>query len=74
MANGGGLAWQARQAWCLQETEKSQAKTRTGAEADGYVMAFVHNPGRGAANLVILAAQDFRGEPAAAVEESLCLE
>ena len=37
-------------------------------------MAFVHNPDRGAANLVILAAQDFRGEPAAAVEESLCLE
>ena len=30
-------------------------------EDDGYVMAFVHNPDRGAADLVILAAQDFRG-------------
>ena len=32
-------------------------------EDDGYVMAFVHNPDRGAADLVILAAQDFGGEP-----------
>jgi carotenoid cleavage dioxygenase-like enzyme len=37
------------------------------AEDDGYVMAFVHNPDRGAADLVILAAQDFTGEPVAAV-------
>ena len=37
------------------------------AEDDGYVMAFVHNPDRGAADLVILAAQDFTGQPAARV-------
>jgi carotenoid cleavage dioxygenase-like enzyme len=37
------------------------------AEDDGYVMAFVHNPERGAADLVILAAQDFAGEPVARV-------
>jgi carotenoid cleavage dioxygenase len=37
------------------------------AEDDGYVMAFVHNPERGASDLVILAAQDFTGEPAAIV-------
>jgi carotenoid cleavage dioxygenase-like enzyme len=36
-------------------------------EDDGYVMAFVHNPDRGAADLVILAAQDFRGEPVAQI-------
>jgi carotenoid cleavage dioxygenase-like enzyme len=36
-------------------------------EDDGYVMAFVHNPDRGAADLVILAAQDFTGEPVARV-------
>jgi carotenoid cleavage dioxygenase-like enzyme len=39
----------------------------TAAEDDGYVMAFVHDPDRGAADLVILAAQDFRGEPVARV-------
>jgi carotenoid cleavage dioxygenase len=38
-----------------------------GAEDDGYVMAFVHDPNRGAADLVILAAQDFAGEPVARV-------
>jgi carotenoid cleavage dioxygenase-like enzyme len=38
-----------------------------GSEDDGYVMAFVHDPGRGAADLVILAAQDFTGEPVARV-------
>jgi carotenoid cleavage dioxygenase-like enzyme len=38
------------------------------AEDDGYVMAFVHNPDRGAADLVILAAQDFGGEPVARVQ------
>jgi carotenoid cleavage dioxygenase-like enzyme len=37
------------------------------AEDDGYVMAFVHNPERGASDLVILAAQDFRGAPVATV-------
>jgi carotenoid cleavage dioxygenase-like enzyme len=37
------------------------------AEDDGYVMAFVHNPDRGASDLVILSAQDFTGEPVAAV-------
>ena len=36
-------------------------------EDDGYVMAFVHDPDRGAANLVILAAQDFTAEPVARV-------
>jgi carotenoid cleavage dioxygenase len=40
----------------------------SGADEDeGYVMAFVHNPDRGAADLVILAAQDFTGEPVARV-------
>jgi carotenoid cleavage dioxygenase-like enzyme len=38
-----------------------------GSEDDGYVMAFVHDPGRGAADLVILSAQDFTGEPVARV-------
>lgn len=37
------------------------------AEDDGYVMAFVHNPDRGASDLVILAAQDFTSEPVATV-------
>ncbi len=37
------------------------------AEDDGYVIAFVHNPERGAADLVILAAQDFTAEPVARV-------
>jgi carotenoid cleavage dioxygenase len=37
------------------------------AEDDGYVMAFVHDPGRGAADLVVLAAQDFGGEEVARV-------
>jgi carotenoid cleavage dioxygenase len=36
-------------------------------EDEGYVMAFVHDPERGAADLVILAAQDFGGEPVARV-------
>ncbi len=38
-----------------------------GAEDDGYVMGFAHNPDRGAADLVILAAQDFGGEPVARI-------
>jgi len=36
-------------------------------EDDGYVLAFVHNPERSASDLVILAAQDFLGEPVATV-------
>ncbi|MEV7236816.1 carotenoid oxygenase family protein [Streptomyces sp. NPDC051020] len=32
------------------------------AEDDGYVMAYVHDPERSAADLVILSAQDFTGE------------
>ena len=44
------------------------APAAPGADEDeGYVMAFVHNPDRGAADLVILAAQDFTGEPVARV-------
>jgi carotenoid cleavage dioxygenase len=41
--------------------------TPDAAEDDGYVMAFVHNPDRGAADLIILAAQDFGGDPVARV-------
>jgi carotenoid cleavage dioxygenase-like enzyme len=41
--------------------------TPDAAEDDGYVMAFVHNPDRGAADLMILAAQDFGGDPVARV-------
>jgi carotenoid cleavage dioxygenase-like enzyme len=37
------------------------------AEDDGYVMAYIHNPDRGAADLVILAGQDFTAEPVARV-------
>ncbi|NRQ40203.1 carotenoid oxygenase [Nonomuraea sp. NN258] len=37
------------------------------AEDDGYVMTYVNNPDRGAADLVILSAQDFTGEPVATV-------
>jgi carotenoid cleavage dioxygenase-like enzyme len=37
------------------------------AEDDGYVMAFVHDPDRGAADLVILSAQDFAGVPVARI-------
>ena len=37
------------------------------AEDGGYVMAFVRNPDRGAADLVILAAEDFTSEPVARV-------
>ncbi|MEV4113656.1 carotenoid oxygenase family protein [Nonomuraea sp. NPDC049695] len=37
------------------------------AEDDGYVLAFVNNEARGAADLVILSAQDFTGEPVATV-------
>jgi len=37
------------------------------AEDDGYTLAFVHDPDRGATDLVILAAQDFTAEPVARV-------
>jgi carotenoid cleavage dioxygenase len=37
------------------------------AEDDGYVMAFVHDPDRGATDLVLLSGQDFTGEPVARV-------
>ena len=36
-------------------------------EDDGYVLAFVHDPTRDAADLVILAAQDFTAEPVARI-------
>jgi carotenoid cleavage dioxygenase len=38
------------------------------AEDDGYVMAFVHNPERGSSDLVILASQDFTGDPVATIQ------
>ncbi len=37
------------------------------AEDDGYVLTFVHNPDRGASDLVILAARDFLGDPVATI-------
>ena len=37
------------------------------AEDEGNVMAFIHNPDRGAADLVVLAAQDFTAGPIAGV-------
>ena len=36
-------------------------------EDDGYLLTYVHNPARGASDLVILSAQDFTGEPVARV-------
>jgi carotenoid cleavage dioxygenase len=36
-------------------------------EDDGHVLAFVHDPDRGATDLVVLAAQDFAGPPVATV-------
>jgi carotenoid cleavage dioxygenase-like enzyme len=36
-------------------------------EDDGYLLTYVHDPERGAADLVILSAQDFTGEPVARV-------
>jgi carotenoid cleavage dioxygenase-like enzyme len=41
--------------------------TPEAAEDDGYVMAFLHDPERGATDLVILSAQDFTGAPVARV-------
>ncbi|MEW2155933.1 carotenoid oxygenase family protein [Streptomyces sp. NPDC007189] len=43
------------------------ASDHRAAEDDGYAIAYIHNPDRGAADLVILAAQDFGGEPVARV-------
>ncbi|MFG3019564.1 carotenoid oxygenase family protein [Streptomyces sp. NPDC048254] len=40
---------------------------RAAQEDDGFTLAYVHNPDRGAADLLILAAQDFTGEPLARV-------
>ncbi|TMR98121.1 carotenoid oxygenase family protein [Nonomuraea basaltis] len=37
------------------------------AEDDGYLITYVNNPARGAADLVILSARDFTGEPVATV-------
>ncbi len=37
------------------------------AEDDGYILSYVHNPDRGAGDLVILAARDFTGAPLARV-------
>ncbi len=42
--------------------------TADAAEDDGYVMAYVHDPERGATDLVILSAQDFAGTPVARVQ------
>ncbi|MBW8767602.1 MAG: carotenoid oxygenase family protein, partial [Geodermatophilales bacterium] len=39
------------------------ASSPESGEDDGYVMGFVHDPDRGAADLVVIAAQDFTGEP-----------
>lgn len=36
-------------------------------EDDGYLMAYIHNPERGASDLIILSAQDFTGDPLARV-------
>ena len=36
-------------------------------EDDGYVMAYLHNPDRGASDLVIIAAQDFSADPVARI-------
>ncbi|MDF5755922.1 carotenoid oxygenase family protein [Spongiactinospora sp. TRM90649] len=43
------------------------SSSEEGVEDDGYVMTYVHNPDRGAADLVILSAQDFEGDPVATV-------
>ncbi|MEU6065617.1 carotenoid oxygenase family protein [Streptomyces sp. NPDC047082] len=38
------------------------------AEDNGYAIAYVHDPDRGAADLLILAAEDFTGEPVARIQ------
>ncbi|MFF1925244.1 carotenoid oxygenase family protein [Streptomyces sp. NPDC058221] len=45
----------------------SDPADRKADEDDGYAIAYVHNPERGASDLVILAAQDFTGEPVARI-------
>ncbi|MFJ9692448.1 carotenoid oxygenase family protein [Kitasatospora sp. NPDC101183] len=37
------------------------------AEDDGYLLTFVHDPDRGASDLVVLSAEDFTGDPVATV-------
>jgi carotenoid cleavage dioxygenase-like enzyme len=64
----GGYPRQPRQAMfgAVGEAVFVPAESPTG-EDDGYLMAFVHDPQSGAADLVILAAQDITGEPIARV-------
>ncbi|MFF2962310.1 carotenoid oxygenase family protein [Streptomyces sp. NPDC057963] len=45
----------------------SDAAGPKAAEDDGYALSYVHNPDRGASDLVILAAQDFTAEPVARI-------
>ncbi|WP_031076912.1 carotenoid oxygenase family protein [Streptomyces sp. NRRL WC-3742] len=49
------------------ESSGTSSGASPAAEDDGYVMAYVHSPERGASDLVILSAQDFTGEPLARV-------
>jgi carotenoid cleavage dioxygenase len=46
---------------------RRDARGHEPAEDDGYALAYVHNPDRGAADLVILAAQDFTAPPLARI-------
>lgn len=46
----------------------SDPADRKADEDDGYAIAYVHDPDRDASDLVILAAQDFTGEPVARVQ------
>lgn len=45
----------------------SRPESTSAAEDDGYTLAYVHNPERGASDLVILSAQDFTGRPIARI-------
>ncbi|MFJ1841901.1 MULTISPECIES: carotenoid oxygenase family protein [unclassified Streptomyces] len=45
----------------------SDAAGPKAAEDDGYALSYVHDPDRGASDLVILAAQDFTAEPVARI-------
>lgn len=45
----------------------SRPESNSAAEDDGYTPAYVHNPERGASDLVILSAQDFTGRPVARI-------
>ncbi|HEX4817732.1 MAG TPA: carotenoid oxygenase family protein [Nonomuraea sp.] len=56
----------AREAYCGEPVFVA-AGDGSGGEDDGYVLAYVNNPDRGAADLVILSAQDFTGDPVATV-------